>query len=216
MTLDSCEQLAEARDGFFTDAHPPMMAAIWRVLDAIMSGAFLMLVLQATTLLAGLYLVLRRALSPRAAAIATVVVMLYPPIVNPMAFIWKDSLMAGLVMLGAGLVMSPSRAARLTALGLFCIATAVKYNAFSATFPPMVHAVWLDGSGVYWRPYGAAAVERLTAISNANRAGCRRRKAMVPPPPAPASETATRIRSAACFGKKVFWPKSCKCVAISA
>ena len=51
MTLDSCEQLAEARDGFFTDAHPPMMAAIWRVLDAIMSGAFLMLVLQATTLL---------------------------------------------------------------------------------------------------------------------------------------------------------------------
>src|SRR5437867_6724078 len=33
---------------------------------------------------------------------------------------------------------------------------------FSATLPPMVHAVWLDGSGLYSRPCGAAAAERRT------------------------------------------------------
>lgn len=138
MTLDSTEQLTEAREGFFTDAHPPMMAAIWRVLDAIIAGGFLMLVLQGLTFLAGAYLVLRRALSPRAAAIAASLLMLYPPIANPLAFIWKDSLMAGLVLLGAGLVLSPSRTARIAALVCFCIGTAVKYNAFAATFPLVV------------------------------------------------------------------------------
>src|SRR6266536_3480138 len=29
--------------------------------------------------------------------------------------------------------------------------------AFSATFPPIVHALWLDGSGAYCRPWGRAA-----------------------------------------------------------
>ena len=33
--------------------------------------------------------------------------------------------------------------------------------AFSATLPPMVHADWLEGSGAYSRPYGAAAAESL-------------------------------------------------------
>src|SRR5213079_1682334 len=33
---------------------------------------------------------------------------------------------------------------------------------FSATLPPIVQAVWLDGSGLYSRPCGAAAAERRT------------------------------------------------------
>src|SRR5262245_15735086 len=100
MTFDSVEQLAEARTGFYTDAHPPAMAAIWRLLDSIIAGAFLMLVLQATTFIAGMYLVLKRAMSERTAAIVTAICMFYPPVANPLAFIWKDSLMAGLVLLG--------------------------------------------------------------------------------------------------------------------
>ena len=34
---------------------------------------------------------------------------------------------------------------------------AVRPPAFSATLPPIVHARWLDGSGVATRPYSATA-----------------------------------------------------------
>jgi hypothetical protein len=138
LSIDSVDQLIEARDGFYTDAHPPAMAAIWNVLDHVIAGPFLMLLLQSITFLAGLYLVLSRALAPRNAAIAAVLVLLFPPVTCTMAFIWKDSLMAGMLALGAGLVTSPCRRARIASLGCFALATAVKYNAFAATLPLIV------------------------------------------------------------------------------
>jgi hypothetical protein len=138
MTVDSVDQLTEARAGFYTDPHPPAMAALWHVLDAIIAGPFLMLLLQGITFLAGTYLVVKRALSPRKAAIAATLVLLFPPVTCTMAFIWKDSLMAGMLALGAGLVMSPCRRARMASLVCFAVASAVKYNAFAATLPLIV------------------------------------------------------------------------------
>ena len=138
MTLDSVDQLTEARAGTYTDWHPPAMAALWRLLDAIIAGPFLMLIVQGTAFLAGSYLVLARAMSPRKAAVAASLLMLFPPVLTSMAFIWKDSLMAGMMMLGAGLLFSRHRAARPAALACFALATAVKYNAFAATFPLIV------------------------------------------------------------------------------
>jgi hypothetical protein len=159
MTLDSADQLLEARAGFYTDAHPPAMAALWSVLDRIVAGPFLMLVVQVSTFLAGAYLVLSRAMSPRAAAIAASLVLLFPPIANPMAYIWKDSLMAGTLLLGAGLVMRQSRAAKLAALPCFVLATAVKYNAFAATLPLIVlFFEWTPGQRWLRRHAIAAAV----------------------------------------------------------
>jgi hypothetical protein len=147
LTLDSVDQLTEARAHFYTDAHPPAMAVLWGVLDRIIAGPFLMLLVQGATFLVGAYLVLKRALPPRAAAIAAGLVLLFPPVLNGMAFIWKDSLMAGLVLLGAGLVMSPCRRARLGALACFAVATAVKYNAFVATMPLVVLVFeWTPGA----------------------------------------------------------------------
>jgi hypothetical protein len=72
-----------------------LMAVLWGVLDRIIAGPFLMLLLQATLFLAGSYLVLRRALPPRTAALAASLLLLFPPVLTPMAYIWKDSLMAG-------------------------------------------------------------------------------------------------------------------------
>jgi hypothetical protein len=138
MSIDSVDQLTEARAGFYTDAHPPAMAALWSVLDAIVAGPLLMLLLQGITFLAGSFLVLARALSPRKAAIAAVLVLLSPPVLTSMAFIWKDSVMAGCLVLGAGLVLSPDRRARVASLVCFALATAVKYNAFAATLPLIV------------------------------------------------------------------------------
>ncbi|MEO8700963.1 MAG: hypothetical protein ABI867_13025 [Kofleriaceae bacterium] len=138
MSIDSVDQLREARAGFYTDAHPPAMAALWRVLDAIVAGPFLMLLLQGITFLLGCYLVLVTALAPRKAAIVASVVLLVPPVITTMGFIWKDSVMAGTLVLGAGLLVSADRRVRAASLVCFTVATAVKYNAFAATLPLIV------------------------------------------------------------------------------
>ena len=133
--MDSFDQLHEGRTWFFTDAHPPMMAALWGVLDRIVAGPILMLLVQSGAFLAGLFLILRRALPPRAAAIAAVAILLFPPVLAPMAVIWKDCQMAGFLALGIAAVLSEDRRWKLAGLALFSLATAMRYNAPAATFP---------------------------------------------------------------------------------
>jgi hypothetical protein len=41
MSPDSFTILAQARSGIFEDGHPPLMAAIWRLLELIEPGATL-------------------------------------------------------------------------------------------------------------------------------------------------------------------------------
>jgi hypothetical protein len=60
MAWDSVEQLAQARAGQLTDWHPPLMSAIWGVLDRIVPGAAAMFVLQNSLFLVGLHALLRR------------------------------------------------------------------------------------------------------------------------------------------------------------
>src|SRR4051794_3012093 len=40
MTDDSITQLRQAREGYYGDWHPPIMAWIWRILDRIIPGPF--------------------------------------------------------------------------------------------------------------------------------------------------------------------------------
>ena len=145
MTMDSFDQLHEGRAWFFTDAHPPMMAALWGVLDRIVAGPILMLLLQSGTFLAGVFLILRRALPPRAAAITAVAILLFPPVLAPMAVIWKDCQMAGFLALGVAAVFAEDRRWKLVGLALFSLATAMRYNAPAATFPLIL-------LGFEWRP----------------------------------------------------------------
>src|SRR4051812_42209470 len=67
MTQDSFDHLREARDGLYSDAHPPAVNLLWSVTDYAIAGPFGMLVIQNTCFLAGLYLVLRRVFGPRGA-----------------------------------------------------------------------------------------------------------------------------------------------------
>src|SRR5258708_4769226 len=69
MTMDSFDELREGREWFFTDAHPPAMAALWGIVDRFVAGPFGMLAIQSVAFLAGIYLVLRHAMQPRRAAI---------------------------------------------------------------------------------------------------------------------------------------------------
>lgn len=155
VTQDSIDHLLEARSGFYTDAHPPTINALWRVLDLLIPGPFLMLVLQLTLLLAGLYLILRRTFSPRRAAWIAAGVFVFPPVALPMAVIWKDCIMAGALALGFALLWAERRWQRLVALALLFLATAIRYNAFAATLPMILFAFeWIPMR--WWKRYAVA------------------------------------------------------------
>lgn len=145
MSNDSVDQLLDARARYFSDAHPPIMAAEWFLLDAIVAGPVLMLLVQGALFLAGLALVLRRFTSPRAAALLAVALLLFPPVLTTMAVIWKDSQMAAYLLAGAGAILSPRRGVRVLGLVLLTLGSAFRHNAFAASVP-------LIGLVFVWRP----------------------------------------------------------------
>jgi hypothetical protein len=135
MSFDSGWQLREARAGWFTDWHPPVMAQLWRWIDALYAGPLGMLVVQSVAFLAGAFLVLRRVLAPIAAAVAACCVLLFPPIAMTLAVIWKDSLMTGLLVLACGIAVSGHRRAFAGAALVFIVASSLRHNAFTITLP---------------------------------------------------------------------------------
>ena len=154
MTMDSIDQLQEARAAFYTDGHPPAMAALWRIVDAIIAGPFGMLVLQTVVFLAGLYLLLRHAMQPRRAAIVASLLLVFPPILAPMAVIWKDCIMAGFLLLGAACLLERCRWRRLAGLACLVLATAVRYNTPAATLPLVVLLfTWSNAAIETWKQW---------------------------------------------------------------
>ena len=152
MSSDSAIQLAQARGlASISDWHPPIMAVIWRYVDRIVAGPFGMLLLQTGTFLFGLDAVLRRALRPAAAASVAVGCLVFPPVLAPMAVIWKDSQMAGLLLAGAALILAERRCHRLLGLAVLGVATAMRYNAAAATAPLLV--LLLNERSGHWQRY---------------------------------------------------------------
>ena len=156
MSTDSVDQLLQARTGPIHDWYPPIMAWMWRYLDRIVAGPFLMLVVQSVAFLLGVDRMLQRAMSPRAAALAAVAILLFPPVLAPMAVIWKDSQMAGFLIAGAAMVAEPSRRWKLAGCAVLVLATAERYNAFAATLPLFVLGFAGVLTGRAWKRYGLA------------------------------------------------------------
>jgi len=156
MSSDSALQLAEGRAWRFSNHHPPIMAVEWGLFDRIISGPAPMLVVQGTMFLVGLYHLLRRAMSPRAAAWLAIVLLLYPPILTTMAVIWKDSQMAAYLVAACAALTSPRRRVRLAGIALATIAAAMRYNGFAAVVPIVVVLFeWRPGARWFVR-YGLA------------------------------------------------------------
>jgi hypothetical protein len=161
MTIDSCDQLVEARAGVYSDAHPPAMAALWRWVDMLHRGPLGMLLLQGAAFLVGVFLILRRVMRPPLAAAVAALVLVSPPVLPTMAVVWKDCLMAGFLLLGVGLVLDERRSWRIAGLVAITFATAVRYNAPAATLPLVVLLFVIaapgGGRGATLRRYGIAA-----------------------------------------------------------
>jgi len=173
MSTDSVVQLLQARGAEIQDWHPPVMAILWRWLDRIVAGPFPMLIVQSSCFLLGLAALLRRVMAPRAAAIVAALVLVFPPVLTPMAVIWKDSQMAGFLLAGTALLLSERRRYQLAGCGLLFLATAQRYNAPAATLPLVVLLFVWKPELSRWRRYAAAAGVwiAITALAfGANRA----------------------------------------------
>lgn len=156
MTIDSFDQLEEARAGFYTDGHPPAMAALWRPIDALIAGPFGMLLVQGASFLIGAWLILRRVMSERRAAVVASMLLVSPPVSATMIVVWKDCLMAGFLLLGVGLMLDERRKVRIGGLVALCLATAVRYNAPAATLPLVVLLFVWDAALSWVRRYAIA------------------------------------------------------------
>ena len=164
MSTDSQVQLMEARTSQFSDAHPPLMSAMWKVLDMIVSGPVLMLLLQSSLFLGGLYVIMRRFLAPRGAAIAASAILLFPPVMTVMAVIWKDSQMAAYLVAGTAALLQERRRTKLIGLGLLVIACSVRHNAFAAVVPIVFFVFeWRTGMR-WWRRVGIAIAAAVLAV----------------------------------------------------
>ena len=173
MSSDSVMQMLEGRSHRFTSGHPPIMAAEWGVLDAIVSGPILMLLLQGLLFVGGAFAVLRRFLTPRAAAVVADLILLFPPVLTTMAVIWKDSQMAAYLVAGIAALLSKRPGVRIMGWVLITAGCAFRYNAFAATVP-LVFLLFEWRPGFPWfARYGislAAAIASVMLAFGINRA----------------------------------------------
>jgi hypothetical protein len=136
MNWDACSQETQARAGAYGDAHPPLMAVLWRLVEQVVHGPFGMLVIQTSLFLWGLYEVFRRRFEPRTAAWIAAALFVFPPILTPMAVVWKDAQMAGFLLAGFMLALRASWSARALGIALLFMGVGVRHNAPLA-LPPL-------------------------------------------------------------------------------
>lgn len=132
---DTREHLVQARGSVITDGHPPAVTWVVKMCDFFVAGPVLVLLVQAITLLVGLYMLFRTRLQPRVAAICAAVLFLFPPISGVTGLIAKDGLMAGFLVIGIALLVEGKHR---RALVFVLLASLMRWNALAATFAPVI------------------------------------------------------------------------------
>jgi hypothetical protein len=138
MTSESLACFLTVRRNEYGQSDPPMLGVLWKSLELFVAGPLGFFVLQVVTLSAGLWAILCRTFSPRGAAWAATGLLVFPPIMVPMAAIWPHSMMAGFLMLGTAGLLSERRSMRIAGAGALFAATAVHPAALVATLPLLV------------------------------------------------------------------------------
>lgn len=118
---EAIRRLSDARRGHYGD----VSAVVWRVVDTVVPGPFGMLVLQTACFAIGAYLVLRHGMAARRAAIATLVILWFPPVAATLAVIWPESLATAWLMLGTAAVLSERPWRRIAGLVVLALAGAI-------------------------------------------------------------------------------------------
>lgn len=155
MSYDAIDQLNQAREGVFRDWHPPLMAYLWRGLDQIIPGPGLLLLWQNLMFWGGLGLLSARLRGWRG-ILFLVGVGVVPAIFASLGTIWKDSALAGALLLAVG-ILSWSEAyqrRRLASLALLpmAYALALRHNAAPAIVPLLWWWAWQVGNAENQEP----------------------------------------------------------------
>lgn len=145
LSQDSFSILAQARAGIFEDGHPPLMAAIWRVIDKLLPGSIGVLLLNLGLFYGGLLLIFRWALPRYKGWVlpAFLVAGMFPPVLGILGAIWIDITMAGFFLLALGIFLigstcaSKGQRATLYFATLLCtfLGIAIRHNAAAAGAP---------------------------------------------------------------------------------
>jgi len=135
MSIDSAVALSEGRTWSFSDLHPPVLALIWRYVDVVVPGPFGMLIAQVAVFWAGLRLIAERleVRSDTRRILFMLIVGFVPPVFSILGAIWKDVVMAALLVLAFGLAGRSS-----IFWPVVLLATATRHNAVFAIFPVIV------------------------------------------------------------------------------
>lgn len=151
MSLDSVDQLEQARAFSFVDRHPVSMALLWWVIDQLLPGPFGMLMLFNVLYWFGLSVFLRTRPWPLwARALALPGLGFYPPLFAISGAIWKDTLMQGALLAALGCFFNAEAAqtrARKTSWlfgggALALLAMTVRHNAIAAAWPLIALALF--------------------------------------------------------------------------
>ncbi|MDB4956289.1 MAG: hypothetical protein JWO36_3858 [Myxococcales bacterium] len=156
LSVDSIDQLIDSRVGAFTDWHSPMMTEVWRIVGWFVSGPAGMLLLQSIVFLVGAFALFRRVVTERAAAIAAVCMLVFPPVMATLAVIWPQSQLAAYLVACAVAATSKRRAIRIASLGFAFLACGMCGGGTIATLPIIVlgwqwHVGWRR-----WHQYATA------------------------------------------------------------
>lgn len=141
---DSLRQLAEGRACSFTDWHPPLMAAVWGLVDRIIPGPFGMLLLHNAAFW-GALAVFWRTTYRRSLAVGLCLVGLgfTPTALALLSTVWKDVGLGASLLLACALLhtsrLTGSKLALLVSIPLLFYGYGVRQNAAPAILPL---AVW--------------------------------------------------------------------------
>jgi hypothetical protein len=155
INLAGAEMLIDARYASISDMHSPMMTELWRIVNIVWTGPPSMLFLQSGLLLFGAFVLFKRAMSERAAAICAASLLVFPPVMATMAVISSDAMLAGMLVATAAMFGSARRWVHCVGLFLGFLACGMRDGAWIAAGPIIVFGFTWDKRRL-WR-YAIAA-----------------------------------------------------------
>ena len=177
LVWDSIRQYGQALSGHYDDWHPPAMTWLWRHALRVRAGPSPMLLLQVGLYWGGFGLLARAALRdgrPLSAA-SIPIIALMPIWLVLVGTILKDSLMAGCLLMAAGLLAERNAigwARRSVIVLLLVAASSLRFNAAAAVIPlglAALPASWTDRRLLTVVSAGLIGLASLSIIPIANR-----------------------------------------------